>query len=127
VWAGVEYQVAAHLIYEGFTKEGLQLVRAVRDRHNGYNRNPYCEVESGNHYVRSMSSWMLLTSLSGFTFDMTKNTVDFEPKINKKDFRCFFSTGKAWGILQQKRDENGKLVKTLNIIEGENIKLEEEP
>jgi Predicted bile acid beta-glucosidase len=125
VWAGVEYQVAAHLVYEGFTEEGLEIVKAVRDRHNGHNRNPYCEVESGNHYVRSMSSWMLLTALSDFKFDMTKNRISFEPKINKENFRCFFSTGKAWGILEQKRDETGKMIKTLNIVEGENIDLEE--
>jgi len=39
VWTGIEYQVAAHLIYEGFVEEGLTIVRAVRKRYDGYRRN----------------------------------------------------------------------------------------
>lgn len=30
VWTGIEYQVASHLIFEGFVKEGLDIVRTVR-------------------------------------------------------------------------------------------------
>src|SRR5262249_14243461 len=33
VWTGIEYQVATHLVLEGFVDEALTLVRAVRDRH----------------------------------------------------------------------------------------------
>lgn len=52
VWTGVEYQVAAHLIYEGWISEGLAIVEAVRDRHDGLRRNPWDEVECGHHYAR---------------------------------------------------------------------------
>ena len=51
VWTGIEYQVAAHLIYEGWVDEGLQIVEAVRARHDGVRRNPWNEVECGNHYA----------------------------------------------------------------------------
>ncbi len=34
VWTGVEYQVAAHMIYEGMTEEGLAIVRGARDRYD---------------------------------------------------------------------------------------------
>lgn len=98
VWTGVEYAVAATLIYEGYTEEGLSLVKAVRDRYDGYKRNPWNEVECGNHYVRSMSSWALLLALSGFKCDMVEKRIYFSPKINKDDFRTFWSTGTAWGI-----------------------------
>src|SRR5439155_8612837 len=30
VWTGIEYQVAAHMIYEGLLQEGLEIVQAVR-------------------------------------------------------------------------------------------------
>jgi uncharacterized protein (DUF608 family) len=40
VWTGIEYQVAAQLIYEGCLDAGLEIVRAVRDRHDGVRRNP---------------------------------------------------------------------------------------
>ena len=52
VWSGIEYQVATHLIFEGFVEEGLAVVKAVRERYNGYDWNPWNEVECGNHYVR---------------------------------------------------------------------------
>lgn len=123
VWAGVEYQVAAHLIYEGQTEKGLEIVRGLRKRYDGYLRNPFCEVECGNHYVRSMASYMLLTSLSGFTFDMGKNEIGFEPKISEDHFAAFFCTGKAWGILRQERRADGTYEKYVEIIEGEELHL----
>src|SRR5262249_1722028 len=49
VFSGVEYQVAAHLIYEGFVDDGLEIVRAVRARHDGYRRSPWNEAEAGYH------------------------------------------------------------------------------
>lgn len=106
VWTGVEYQVAAHLIYEGFIEEGLTVVKAVRERHDGYKRNPWNEVECGYHYVRSMSSWTLLIALSGFKYDMVNKKIGFEPCINKKNFTTFWSTGTAWGTYTQKWNDN---------------------
>ena len=98
VWTGIEYHVAAHLIYEGFVDEGLTIIRAVRERHDGYRRNPWNEVECGHHYARSMASWALLTALSGFKYDMVEGTMSFKPAINSDDFKTFWSTGKGWGI-----------------------------
>ncbi|MFQ5791573.1 MAG: GH116 family glycosyl-hydrolase [Acidobacteriota bacterium] len=66
VWTGIEYQVAAHLIYEGFVDEGVNIVRAVRNRYDGERRNPWNEVECGNHYARALASWSVLLALSGF-------------------------------------------------------------
>jgi len=70
VWCGIEYQVASHLIYEGFLEEGLSIVKGVRDRHDGERRNPWNEFECGSHYARSMASWGLITALSGYEFDL---------------------------------------------------------
>jgi non-lysosomal glucosylceramidase len=104
VWTGVEYQVAAHLIQEGFTEEGLELVEAVRSRYDGVKRNPWDEIECGHHYVRSMASWALLVALSGFHFDLPRRRISFQPRSNGEDFSCFFSTGAAWGIYHERRD-----------------------
>jgi len=104
VWTGVEYQVAAHLIYEGYIDEGLTIAKAVRDRQDGIRRNPWNEIECGNHYVRSMSSWSLLIALSGYKYDLVKGVIEFNPVINKDDFSCFFSCGKAWGVFNQNFD-----------------------
>ncbi len=109
VWTGVEYQVAAHLIYEGHIDEGLTLVKSVRDRYDGFRRSPWSEIEAGHHYVRAMASWGVLTALSGFQCDMVNGTMSFAPVINQNDFSTFWSTGKAWGIYTQTVDaESGE-------------------
>jgi hypothetical protein len=101
VWTGVEYQVAAHLIYEGLVDEGLEIVRAVRARHDGYRRSPWNEAECGNHYARSLASWAVLLAYSGYSYDATKQAIGFAPAATDGDFRCFFSTGTGWGTFRQ--------------------------
>ena len=103
VWTGVEYHVAAHLIAEGWISEGLRIVQAVRDRHDGRRRNPWDEVECGHHYARSMSSWMLLLASSGFRCDLSTKSMDFAPVTELSTaadtFSNFWSNGVAWGTL----------------------------
>jgi non-lysosomal glucosylceramidase len=101
VWSGIEYQVAAHLIYEGMLKEGLTIVRAVRDRHDGIRRNPWNEFECGNHYARAMASWSLLTALSGFHYSAPRREIAFRPRYRQAAFRCLFCAGSAWGTYRQ--------------------------
>lgn len=108
VWTGIEYQVAVHLIYEGMTKEALALVEAVRKRYDGTVRSPFDEVECGHHYVRSMASWGLLIALSGYSFDMCKREISFNPAVGEEDFACFYSNGESWGTYRQWR-EGGEL------------------
>lgn len=120
VWTGVEYQVAAHLLFEGFLEEGLMLLRAVRSRYDGYKRNPWNETECGNHYVRSMASWALLPAITGFRYDVQQKTVRFNPLMDREDFRCFWITGKAWGVYRQERDAVTKERKTeLQVLYGD--------
>ncbi len=102
VWTGIEYQVAAHLIYEGMLDEGLAIVKGVRDRHDGIARNPWNEFECGHHYARAMASWSLILALSGYHYNAPEKAISFAPKVNAADFRCFYSTGSGWGIYTQK-------------------------
>ena len=132
VWTGVEYQVAAHLIAEGWVEQGLRLVWAVRERHDGRRRNPWDEVECGHHYARSMSSWMLLLALSGFHGDLGQGTMRFAPVMaastESDRFACFWCNGRAWGVLRQSRDSadgswNAELEVLGGSIEGLDIRL----
>jgi non-lysosomal glucosylceramidase len=127
VWTGVEYQVAANLIWEGFLEKGLELVKAVRERHDGYRRNPWNEVECGHHYARSLSSWALLLAISGFQYDLVKGEISFTPVYQKEDFSTFWSTAKAWGIYRQKIDKDSGdrqwEVKVLYGTLGDSIKI----
>jgi uncharacterized protein (DUF608 family) len=107
VWCGIEYQVASHLIYEGFLEEGLAIVKGVRARHDGYRRNPWNEFECGSHYARSMASWAVLTALSGYHFDLPHKTLGFAPRLQAEDWRSFWSTGTGWGTYSQQLREDG--------------------
>jgi len=97
VWTGIEYQVAASLIYSGHINEGLNIVKAVRERHRGFNRNPWDEFECGHHYARAMASWAVLLSLSGYQYDGVDHTMAFSPQLNKNKFYTFWSSGNGWG------------------------------
>jgi uncharacterized protein (DUF608 family) len=103
VWTGIEYQVAAHLIYEGRVEEGVRVVRAVRNRYDGERRNPWNEVECGNHYARALASWSLLLALSGFRYSAPEREMRFDPRTGGR-FRTFWSVGEAgFGIYEQER------------------------
>jgi uncharacterized protein (DUF608 family) len=110
IWTGMEYQVAAHLLYEGSVEQGLELVRAARGRHDGYRRSPWNEVEAGFHYARSMSAWALLLAYSGVQYDAAAQSIAFAP-LADGPFRCFFSTGSGWGVYE--RDDDGARLRLL--------------
>lgn len=99
VWTGIEYQVATHLIFEGLVEEGLELVRAARNRHDGRRRNPWNEVECGNHYARSLAGWGLVVALSGADHVATARNLDFTPRWGGDRLRTIFTTGAGWGEL----------------------------
>ncbi|MBD3182366.1 hypothetical protein GF312_08745 [Candidatus Poribacteria bacterium] len=119
---GFEYQAGAHMVYEGFLREGLSVCKAVRERHDGFLRNPYNEFECGSHYARSMANYAYLLALSGFRYSAPSKTLFFNPVIFKDNFQTFFSVEGAWGIIKQRRASYGKVI-TINVLEGE-LKLD---
>lgn len=96
VWTGIEYQVASHLMLEGMTDKGLDIVRACRDRYDGSIRNPFNEYECGHWYGRAMSSYGLIQGLTGVRYDAVTKTLYIDSKIGNT-FRSFLSTGSGFG------------------------------
>lgn len=117
-WTCRQEQVGAHLIYEGFLREGLSVCKAIRDRHDGFKRNPYNEFECGNHYARSMANYAYLLALSGFRYSAPQKTLYFDPVIFRDNFQTFFSVDSGWGIIKQRHTAYGKVV-TIEVLEGE--------
>ena len=107
---GFEYQAAVHMIRHGMIEEGLRVVKGVRDRYDGEKRNPWNEMECGSNYARSMASYALLLSYSGFSFDMRRGMLGFRP-LNEGVF--FWSCDGAWGTF---RLEKG--MAELNVLYG---------
>jgi uncharacterized protein (DUF608 family) len=114
VWTGIEYQVASHLIAEGFVPEGLTIVKALRSRYDGRVRNPWNEYECGNYYARAMASYALLLALSGFRYSAVTRTLWFGPQLNVRPFQVFFSTASGFGSIRLDHDSLH-----IKLIEGE--------
>ena len=122
VWTGIEYQVAAHMIYEGMLEEGYAIVKGARDRYDGIpgapiGRNPWNEIECGGHYARAMSSWSLLLALSGYEYDGVTKQLRFIPQVTPTNFKAFFSGPEGWGSLRQTQ-ENASQRNEIQVVEG---------
>jgi len=98
VWTGIEYQVASHLMMMGMVEEGLEIVRACRDRYDGKMRNPFDEYECGHWYIRALSSYSLLQGISGARYDAVDKILYLRPSI-KGDFRSFLCTATGFGTV----------------------------
>lgn len=98
---GFEYQAAHNMIYAGLVREGLTVIRSIRDRYNGQNRNPFNEFEWGSHYARSLASYGGVLALSGFRYSAPSGLLVLDPKLHQDNFRVFFSVEGAWGVVTQ--------------------------
>ncbi|MHA1697529.1 MAG: GH116 family glycosyl-hydrolase [Promethearchaeota archaeon] len=105
VMNGFEYQFATHCIIENLIEEGITIVKSIRDRYDGWGRNPWNEFECGHHYARSMASYGLLVAFSGFEYDKSAGYIGFDPVLYKDDFKTFWSLDGVWGVYEQKRDK----------------------
>jgi len=97
IWTGIEYQVASHLMMHGHVEEGLEIVRAVRNRYDGRVRNPFNEYECGNWYARAMSSYGLIQGLTGLRYDAVTKTLHIDSRLGG-NFRAFLSTATGYGV-----------------------------
>lgn len=102
--SGFEYQVAGHMIREGMITEGLAVTRAIHDRYHASRRNPWNEVECGDHYARAMASYGVFLAACGFDYHGPKGHIGFAPAWKPADFRAPFTTAEGWGTWSQKVD-----------------------
>jgi non-lysosomal glucosylceramidase len=99
---GFEYQVAGHMIWEGMVMEGFAVTRVVHDRYHASRRNPWNEVECGDHYARSMASYGVYLAACGFEHHGPKQHIGFAPKLTPENFKCAFTSAEGWGSYAQK-------------------------
>jgi hypothetical protein len=102
VWTGIEHQVATSLVYAGLVDDAMLLERTLRARYDGTVRNPWNEIECGNHYARSLASWGLLLAVSGAQWDAPTRTLSFDPVA---DGTFLFTTDRAWGRVEVRGDD----------------------
>ena len=98
---GFEYQVASHMIWEGMLMEGLAITRAVHDRYHASRRNPWNEVECGDHYARSMASYGIFLAACGHEYHGPQGRLAFAPRLTPENFKCPFTSAEGWGTFSQ--------------------------
>jgi uncharacterized protein (DUF608 family) len=101
---GFEYQVAGHMLWEEMLLEGLAITRAIHDRYHPARRNPWNEVECGDHYARSMAGYGVFLAACGFTCHGPKGHLGFAPRLNPDNFKCAFTTAQGWGTYCQQSE-----------------------
>jgi uncharacterized protein (DUF608 family) len=107
---GFEHQVAGHMIWEGMVQEGLAIERAIHDRYSPSRRNPWNEIECGDHYSRSMASYGVFLAACGFEYDGPAGIMGFAPRVTPENFRAPFTAAEGWGTIEQKQDAAGQQV-----------------
>jgi hypothetical protein len=104
VWTGIEYQVAAHCLRENLDDEAWLILRAMWARHDGRRRNPYNEIECGDHYARAMAGWSVFEALTGFHEDAHSAALGFRHPASSGSALPFL-TSSGWGLLVADEDE----------------------
>ena len=97
VWTGIEYQVATELLYEQRDELANKIINSVLNRYNGYKRNPYNQIECGNHYTRSLASYGLLLGKLGLIYQMNENRI--RVRKQKEKTTAFISFERGFGLL----------------------------
>ena len=105
---GFEHQVAGHMIWEGCVQEGLAIERAVHDRYHAAKRNPWNEIECGDHYARSMASYGVFLAACGFQYHGPRGEIGFAPRLTPEDFKAPFTAAEGWGAYSQKNEAGGR-------------------
>ncbi len=112
-WTGLEYHTAAGMIFENMEADGEKVVRSVRSRYDGSNRNPFNEGEFGHRYARAMSSWSPLIAFTRYQYqkDIKRMT------IRAEEGTYYWSNGYAYGSVKVEK-KDGKFGATVSVDAG---------
>jgi len=87
-WSGVELAFSSFLLYQGFFREAMDVIRTVDDRYREAGLY-FNHQECGGHYFRAMSAWAILNGMLGLS--RRGDILSFSPNMPEKDFRVFFA------------------------------------
>ncbi|MEZ0289796.1 MAG: GH116 family glycosyl-hydrolase [Sulfolobales archaeon] len=85
-WSGVEIQVALHMIWEGMTREGLEILRDVHERYRSWGMY-WNHMECDGHYFRVLVALQIPNHLAGVRFLGYRQRLDIDPKYPRDSFK----------------------------------------
>jgi hypothetical protein len=65
-----------------------------------------------------LASYGVFVALCGYQYDLPNGKISFNPKISRDDFKCFFSTGKGWGVFANKKNNDGTYARNIEVLYG---------
>ncbi|WP_246531197.1 GH116 family glycosyl-hydrolase [Streptomyces bathyalis] len=101
VWTGTEYQYAAACLAEGLRDEALSVVSAVRARYDGLRRNPFNEIECGDHYSRAMAGFSLLDAATGVRWNGLDGVLTLAADRIAPGAAVPYIAGTGWGVVRR--------------------------
>lgn len=102
--SGFEHQVAGHMLREGLVLEGLAVERAIHDRYHASKRNPWNEIECGDHYARALAGYGVYLAACGFEYHGPKGHIGFAPRVSEgRRFQCGFTGAEGFGTYTEER------------------------
>lgn len=113
VWPGVEYAFAALCVHHGLVDEGLKVASAVRARYDGQERNPFNEVECGDHYIRSLSAASMPAAFHGVGYSAPRRRLTL-PRRPVSTLRAVVTCGGASLSVVYGKDDG-----SLTVLTGE--------
>ena len=126
VWTGLEYQLAAHLVFEGLANEAFTVMETARRRFDGERRNPWNEAECGHHYARPMAAWAVFVAASGLRYSAVARELTLRATLElngtgqqsgRQNFRSFWSVPSGWGNLFRSQGVREQRVR-VEVVEG---------
>ena len=73
----------------------------------GERRNPYNEIECGDHYARAMAGWSVLEAISGLRYDATRHEFILSRASGRSGSRLPLIAATGWGAIAQDEGAEG--------------------
>lgn len=101
VWSGVEFALAALLLYYGQWRDALRIVKAVDARYRHWGMF-FDHQEFGGHYYRAMSAWSLVNATLGLAIG--EHVYTFAPRLPDNELRVLFAHAHGIAVYHHQRN-----------------------